>query len=185
MVTDYILGGSILHDRLCAMAEILSRLVSSAPRSIGIAQLEEATGRPAKELTKLCTSLWRAGLLVPDPGVGNRWSLACEPSAVTLEDVFRCVVAEQQERSKPAAKSSSPERAYSDVDLLVTQAMLAVNQSVFRHLRQFSLDRLKVSSTGMFPASSRHGSHTYFDDANDLALGGREAHHISPAPQFV
>ena len=185
MVTDYILGGSSLHDRLCAMAEILGKLVSSAPRSVSIAQLEEATGRPAKELTKLCASLWRAELLVPDPDAGQRWNLACEPSMVTLEDVFRCIVSEQQERSKPAAKLSAPERAFSDVDLLVTQAMLAVNQSVFKNLRQFSLDRLKASGAGMFPASTRRSRHSYFDDANDITLANRETHPISPTPQFV
>ena len=184
MVTDYMLGGSALHDRLCAMAEILGKLVSSAPRSVSIAQLEEASGRSSKELTKLCASLWRAELLTPDPNGANRWSLACEPSAVTLEDVFRCIVAEQQERSKPAAKQGNPVRAFSDVDLLVTQAMLAVNQSVFKHLRQFSLDRLKVSAAGMFPATSRtRGSD--FDAAGDLPIPGREAYPISPAPALA
>lgn len=152
---DYILGGSMLHDRLCAMAEIMAKLVSSAPRAVGMAQLEQVTGRPAKELAKLCDSLWRADLLLADPHGDESWRLACAPSAVTLEDIFRCIVAEQQAGAKPAAKPRQPEQPQSDVELLVMQAMIAVNQSVLKHLRQFSLDRLKVSATGMFPDARR------------------------------
>ena len=154
-VEDYILGGSKLHDRLCAMAEIMAKLVASAPRAVGIAQLEQATGRPANELAKLCDSLWRADLLLPDPRGGESWRLACEPSAVTLEDVFRCIVAEQQACAKPVAKLRNPEQPQNDVELLVMQAMIAVNQSVLKHLRQFSLDRLKVRASGTFPAVGR------------------------------
>lgn len=146
MIIDYILGESALHDQLCAMVEILGKLVSSAPRAVSIAQFEEATRRPRQELIKLCSSLESVDLLLPDPDSVNLWNLACEPSDVTLEDVFRCVIAEQQERSKPSSKLSHPDRAHRDVDLLVTQAMITINQSVFKHLRQFSLDRLKVGS---------------------------------------
>lgn len=185
MVTEYILGGRTLHERLCAMAEVLGKIVSSAPRSVGITQLEEASGRSSKELIKLCASLERAQLLLPDPQAANRWMLACEPSAVTLEDVFRCIVSEQQERSKGIEQLSSPTRAYSDVDLLVTQAMLAVNQSVFKNLRQFSLDRLKVSASGMFPVSRKHFEHPDFDLGGDAAIAGHEAGSRAPAQACV
>jgi hypothetical protein len=39
--------------------------------------------------------------------------------------------------------------------LLVMQATMSINQSVFQHLRQFSLDRLKMSAAGIFVASTR------------------------------
>lgn len=184
-VEDYILGGSRLHERMCAMAEIMAKLVSSAPRAVGIAQLELVTGRPAKELTKLCASLWRAELLQPDPLAGDSWRLACEPSAVTLEDVFRCIVAEQEACAKPAVKPRNPEQPQSDVELLVMQAMIAVNQSVLKHLRQFSLDRLKVSSSGMFPDARRKISDARLDQAADLelAVGARETGFVLPVQQ--
>ena len=34
--------------------------------------------------------------------------------------------------------------------MLVMQATMGINQSIFQHLRQFSLDRLKISAAGMF-----------------------------------
>jgi DNA-binding IscR family transcriptional regulator len=181
-VEDYILGGSGLHDRLCAMAEIMAKLVSSAPRAVSMAQLEQATGRPSKELTRLCGCLWRADLLLPGPRAGESWSLACEPSEVTLEDVFRCIVAEQQACAKPAAKPRKPECPRGDVDLLVMQAMIAINQSVLKHLRQFSLDRLKISATGMFPETRRKISEARLDDAAEIGItiAARDANLVLP-----
>jgi DNA-binding IscR family transcriptional regulator len=157
-VEDYILGGSKLHERLCVLTEIMAKLVSSAPREVGLSQLESATGRPAKDVAKLCASLWRAGLVEPSRGSDDCWRLACEPSAVTLEDVFRCVIAEQKFAAKPPAKSRNADQLQDDVELLVTQAMIAINQSILKHLRQFSLDRLKISATGAFPAAKKHGA---------------------------
>lgn len=173
-VEDCILGNSALHDRFFATTEILAKLVSSAPRAVSITQLEDTTGRTAKELAKLCTALARAGLLRQDGQSVDQWTLTCDPSFVTLEDVFRCVLAEQQVR-KSGAKASAPERAPNDVDLLVMQAMIAINQSVFKHLRQFSLDRLKISAAGMFPTSRRPLGDACLDDAFDLAISGRDA----------
>lgn len=154
MPINYLSEGSVSHDRLCAMVEILGKIVANAPRSIGMAQLEEETGRAAKDLAKLCASLVRSELVVRDPCAGNRWALACEPSTVTLEDVFRCMASEQQERAKPASGLRNSSRACRDVDLLVTLAMLAVNQSLFKILRQFPLDRLKVCGTGMVSSAN-------------------------------
>ncbi len=177
-VEDYILGNGALHERFLAITEILAKLVSSAPRAVSISQLEEATGRPARELTKMCAALEHASLLQQEaPG---KWKLTCEASLVTLEDVFRCVLAQQQGRAKPGAKSGAHERLSNDVDLLVTQAMIAINQSVFKHLRQFSLDRLKISAAGMFPATRRpERTARLDDDAFDVAISGRKANSVS------
>lgn len=160
-VDQYILGNSALYERLCLITEVLGKFVSSAPRAVDIAQLEKQTGRPAKELQKLCAVLCREQLLQPQPGQPHCWRLACEASRVTLEDAFRCVVAEKVTRAKTKAASGAHEAtgtAASDnavprreVDLLVMQATMDINQSVFRHLRQFSLDRLKVTAAGMLP----------------------------------
>ncbi|GAB3541137.1 hypothetical protein GCM10027343_11070 [Noviherbaspirillum agri] len=182
-VGDRILGSSVLHDRFFAITEILAKLVSSAPRSVSLSQLEDATGRSSRELTRLCGSLARAGLLCPDPRAPQKLQLTCDASQVTLEDVYRCVLSGQS-RNKPAnrtsAKSMPPERVCNDVDLLVTQAMIAINQSVFKHLRQFSLDRLKISAAGMFPERSRPLGDSCLDDAFDSAISGRKARLDSP-----
>lgn len=179
-VEDYILGNSALHARFFATTEILAKIVSSAPRAVSLAQLEEATGRPARELSRLCATLVRANLLRTDPTASHKWVLTCDPSLVTLEDVFRCVMAATPSRARSVAKSAVRERAQNDVDLLVMQAMIAINQSVFKHLRQFSLDRLKISAAGMFPAPRRALRDPDLDEAFDLALSGRESAYVSP-----
>lgn len=182
-VGDCILGNSALHDRFFAITEILAKLVSSAPRAVSITQLEDATGRNARELTKLCSCLARASLLRQDSQAADKWLLTCDASQVTLEDVYRCVLAEQgrtKAPAKPNPRAVMSERVSNDVDLLVTQAMIAINQSVFKHLRQFSLDRLKISAAGMFPARSSPLGESCLDDAFDLAISGREAHRVSP-----
>jgi DNA-binding IscR family transcriptional regulator len=172
-VEEFILGNGALHDRFFATTEILARLVSSAPRSVSMAQLEDSTGRSVRELSKLCQGLARAGLLCQDPKASGKWLLACDASQVTLEDVFRCVLAEQQGRTKAAGKAAG-DRASNDVALLLMQAMIAINQSVFKQLRQFSLDRLKISAAGMFPEPRRPSRPMYIDDAFNMATSSRD-----------
>lgn len=182
-VGDCILGSSVLHDRFFAITEILAKLVSSAPRAVSIAQLEDATGRNARELAKLCSGLARAGLIRTDPQAAGKWQLTCDASAVTLEDVYRCALAVQpRSRTAPrsVARPADAGHASGDVNLLVTQAMIAINQSVFKHLRQFSLDRLKISAAGMLPARSRPLGDACLDDAFDLAISRREGQRVSP-----
>lgn len=147
MTHDYLLGNAALHARFFATTQILAKLVSSAPRALSIAQLASETGRPARELGKLCQALGRTGMVRQDDGCQDRWRLAGEPSQVTLEDVFRCIMEEQTPRSgKTPAQTGA-----SDVDLLLMQAMIAINQSVSTQLRRFSLDRVKASSSAPFP----------------------------------
>lgn len=156
-VDDFIFGNSAMHEQLCVTAAILGKLVSSAPRAVTLAQLEECSERSTREVKKLCASLLRVGLLRQEKD--GAWALACAPSAVTLEDVFRCVVAEQQARVKASTQQKSPPHAISEVELLIMQATMAVNQSVFQHLRQFSLDRMKRSSGAIFPMRTQRYYH--------------------------
>jgi hypothetical protein len=130
MREDFILGDSALHQRLCAITEVLGKFVACAPRQLNIWHLAESTGRSERELEKLCVGLARAA-------VGQY----IDPSAAQLS-------------------GHRPQRFQHDADLLVMQAAMAINQSVFQHLRQFSLDRLKVSSAAAYPipSSSRHSS---------------------------
>lgn len=170
-VDDYILGNGVLHDRFRVTTEILSALVSSAPRSLSMAQLQSYTGRPSKELAKLCGALWRSMLTQPDEKVRGSWMLACAPSTVTLEDVFRCVIANQPPVAKPTiVKSADADQRHHDIDLLVMQATMAINQSVFRHLRQFSLDRLKVSAAAKPPLTRHEQRSRQYDNVHDFEV---------------
>ncbi|GIZ53084.1 hypothetical protein [Noviherbaspirillum aridicola] len=150
-----IFGSSSMYERLCLVTEVLGAFVSRAPRAVGIEQLARQTGRPEKELVRLCNALCRGQLLAGERG--NAWRLAGDASSVTLEDAFRFVVNEQAARGRTRPRAESEEAAQDsgarrEVDLLVMQAAISINQSVFQHLRQFSLDRLKVAASGMFPA---------------------------------
>jgi DNA-binding IscR family transcriptional regulator len=170
-INDYILGNSKLHDRFRISTEILGALVSSAPRSLSMAQLQSYTGRSPKELTKLCGALWRAMLTKPDRKVRGNWLLACAPSAVTLEDVFRCIIADQPHIAKPVVvKPEDADRRHHDVDLLVMQATMAISQSVFKHLRQFSLDRLKVSAAAKPSLRKRDQREVHYDNVYDFEV---------------
>lgn len=152
-----IFGSSSMYERLCLVTEVLGAFVSRAPRGVDIGQLARQTGRPEKELVRLCNALCREQLLT---GERNAWRLAGDASRVTLEDAFRFVVAEHAARGRSRQRPESAESddsaqdgsARREVDLLVMQAAISINQSVFAHLRQFSLDRLKVAASGMFPA---------------------------------
>jgi hypothetical protein len=145
-------GDEAFYARLCLMTDILGKFVSCAPRAIDLDQLVRETGRSRREVARLCDVLCREELLLQADPRKRRWRLGCEPSTVTLEDAYRCALATQP-RAKSASKAefSAEEHAPRDVDLLLMQASMSVNQSVLRLLRQFSLDRLKVTAAGMFP----------------------------------
>lgn len=155
-IDDFLLGDSALYARLCMTTEVLGHFVSCAPRSLALDQLERQTRMPVKDLLKLCAMLCREQVLRPHPKQPQCWVLACETSELTLEDAFRCVVSEQSGRARAAKRRAMAEAPLTDtvhreVDMLVMQATMGINQSVFQHLRQFSLDRLKMTAAGMIP----------------------------------
>jgi hypothetical protein len=156
-IDGFLLGDSALHARLCVATEVLCHFVSCAPHSLTLDQLKRQTRMPARDLMKLCATLCREQVLRPDSEQPQCWVLACETSELTLEDAFRCVVSEQSGRARAAkrralAKQPQADTIHREVDMLLMQATMGINQRVFQHLRQFSLDRLKVTAAGMFPA---------------------------------
>lgn len=154
-----IFGNGALHERFCATTDLLAKLVASAPRPMTLPQLQRATGRDARPLARLCAELSQEGLIIAN-AVGA-WQLARDPAAVTLDDVYRCVLAQETQRSRPAGKATE-HHANHAVDLLLMQAALAINQSVRQHLRQFSLDRLKPASAP-FPVGRRARASLHYD----------------------
>lgn len=151
-IDHYILGDAAFHARLSLVTEVLGKFVSAAPRAVDMAQLEKQKGRTTRELLRVCALLCREGLLTMEPKHSRRWKLTCAASVVTLEDVFRCVVAEKTVRGRAGLNNDEADASPREVDLLLMQATMEIQQSVFHHLRQFSLDRLKVGAAGMFPA---------------------------------
>ncbi|HEY0844646.1 MAG TPA: Rrf2 family transcriptional regulator [Noviherbaspirillum sp.] len=151
-IDPYLLGNAALYARLSLVTEVLGKFVSAAPCAVDVAQLEKQTGRSPRELQKVCAMLCREGLLQVQPKQTHQWVLACEASLVTLEDVFRCVMAEKRARDRARNAPGETDAPRREVDLLLMQATMGIQQSVFRHLRQFSLDRLKVGAAGMLGA---------------------------------
>jgi DNA-binding IscR family transcriptional regulator len=176
IVDDWLLGSQALHHRFFATTEILAKLVASAPRFVSLHQLENETGRKASRLIKLCASLEHASLLLRDPGGEQKWVLACSPGAVTLEDALRCVLMDQGRARRGNESQATSVRA--DLEIFLMQAMLAVNQCMFMQLRQFSLDRLKVSAAGAFPSVKRPLHNAHLDDNLDTAIQGRETNFV-------
>jgi len=163
---NFILGNSALHDRFRLATEILAATVSTAPAPVAMADLEHQTGRSDKDIGKVCALLERARLLErSDDG----WTLTLPASAMTLEDVFRCVVDAQSTRNRAANAAAAESRSH-DIDLLMMQATMEINQSVFQHLRRFSLDRLKSRASSMANLGSHYFRRSRYDDAPDFAF---------------
>jgi hypothetical protein len=158
-IDRFIIGDGTSYARLCLITDVLGKFVSYAPRAVGMVQLQRHTGRAPKELHRLCAMLCGAQLPQPDPSQRGSRRLACEASQVTLEDAFRCVLAERAARAKPKAAPQGDDEPEAtsrrEITLLLMQATMGINQSVYRHLRQFSLDRLKVTAASIRPAHMR------------------------------
>lgn len=148
---EHLLGNDGLYGRLCLATEVLGRLVFCAPKAVGIDELAATTRGTSREVLRICRTLCDDGLLVRAPGRRAGWRLACDPSTVTLEDAFRCLMAQQPARTnRPPAENDQAAVTESEVDVLVMQATMTINQSVLQLLRRFSLDRLRVAMPGSF-----------------------------------
>lgn len=167
----YLLGNSALHEQFRITTEVLGLLVSHAPRPVSIEELQSYTGRSTKELSKLCGALSRAALIQPVAKTRGSWKLECAPATVTLEDVFLCVIANHTLNAKPhSARPNGASHPQQDIDLLISQASMAINQSVFRHLREFSLDRLKFSAAARPPSRARDQNGSKFTNVHDFEV---------------
>jgi DNA-binding IscR family transcriptional regulator len=178
----FIFGKEMFNDRFLTMVEILVvmvKLTQSAPAPVTLRHLMAATNRSPRLLTALCGDLQRTGLLQQDCFCPDKWSLNCDPTRVSLEDVFRCAF--------PAVESTprSPGKASSGVELMVTNALIAIHQSFFKHLRDCSLHRVVISEAGMFPGKKR-SLRDFVEDGSKCVSGfGLAADCPSPLPTRV
>ena len=140
-VDDFLFADVLMDQKFRITTEILEQFVSNPSQELSSARLAEHTGRTVREVNQVCKKLQLVGLVEPVKPAARGWKLECDPNTITLEDVYRGVIAEAMPAADPAqdgVRSADPARS---VDLLIMQATMEVNQSIFRHLRQFSLGR--------------------------------------------
>lgn len=141
---DFFLSAS--YHRLHAVASVLERFVASAPRALYIEQLGNELGTTASEIRKICTSLHGIGLIAA-AGDGDCWTLVGAPGDITLEDVWLSVMGKKNAARKTVGMNAGRGPA-DEIDLLIGQALLAINQSISTQLRKCQLDRIKASQCG-------------------------------------
>ena len=139
---DFLFADFLMDQKFRITTEILELFVTNPSQDLSIAYLVEYTGHTTREITQICRKLQLAGLVQPAKNSSKVWMLVCDPSTITLEDVYRGMIANSQPTPSPASPEMERTRS---VDLLIMQATMEVNQSIFKHLRQFSLGRPRNS----------------------------------------
>jgi DNA-binding IscR family transcriptional regulator len=148
-----ILGNGALQKRFAAYVEVLGYIVQRAPRPVDLVPMEAALNRPVAALRRSCNELCDAGILKKSPKQAHAWVLMKALNDVTLDDVFRCVIAGGSSDRKPDEQSGGQTGGEElALEVFLTQALLRVDAHLYKHLRTFSLDRLKASAAGTFPS---------------------------------
>lgn len=79
----------------------------------------------------------------------DQWTLAGAPGDVTLEDAWQAVLHDQgPRRTMHGGAAATADAPADDIDLLLGQALLAINQSISAQLRKCQLDRIKAAQCG-------------------------------------
>jgi DNA-binding IscR family transcriptional regulator len=110
-----------------------------------MAALEKQTGYAARELQRICSGLWQAMLIAPNPAGG--WILSMPANRITLEHVFRCVVESPSPEEIGETVLVKPSAERPEVDAFIGQATITINQAVFQHLRRFTFSRLRFDGS--------------------------------------
>lgn len=174
----YILGNGILHEQLALTTKILAMLAAQTPHGMTLDAIASQTLQPARSLRKICDSLCRAEL-VQQRGRDN-WILTCTPSRLTLEDVYRAILAAPGHKDGGSPVNAPPVPApqpHNNLDLLLMQAAMAVNQNIFTQLRQFTLDRLMSTISASASTAPAAQYSTSYIRSRYLAPGALPAFH--------
>jgi DNA-binding IscR family transcriptional regulator len=150
-----ILGDGCLQERFTAYVEVLGHFVRNAPRSLSVAWMAERSGIPVTAAKRTFRALGSAGMLQNLRDGQGMWRLVKKPSDITLEEVFRCAVAANARRRRAASPHAIPVASL-DSELLLMQALQAVDDHLYRKLRTYSLDRLMAIDVASFPMKNRH-----------------------------
>lgn len=136
------------YQKLHAMATVLERFCARAPDAVTLNQLAKDIDLPRRTVRKLCSSLGSIGIIVATEAV-EKWSLSIHPSEVTLDDVWRAVLFLQTSSNATVFTRKGRDSA-DDIGVLLSQAILAVNQSISTHLKKFQLDKVRISQFGFW-----------------------------------
>jgi DNA-binding IscR family transcriptional regulator len=165
VLDDYIFGNSTLHAQLATSMKILAMLAAKAPKCVTLEAIQDATRHSAQEIRKICASFNHAGFATTPKELHDAWKLDCDLGSVTLEDVYLATMATfgsgNQSGAATTAATAEPSQQQTNLDLILMQATMTINQSLFRLLRQFTLDRLNISITTGAINSSKSYSTTY------------------------
>ena len=160
---DYIFGNSRLHAQLAIATKILALLAANAPQCVTLEAMQSATRRSAMELRKICKGFNRAGFVTTPEQPHDAWMLHCDLGTVTLEDVYLAITAGSGSSKKSVTGAAEPAASpqQNNLDLILMQATMSINQSLFRLLRQFRLDRLQIATAAGASSPSQAYSRTY------------------------
>jgi DNA-binding IscR family transcriptional regulator len=136
------------YQRLHEMATVLERFCARAPEPVTLDQLAGDIDLSRRTLKGLCSSLNSMGMILAADG-NDQWSLVVHPSKLTLDDVWRAA-SFRNRRAAANAPARSNGHAVDDIDMLISQALLAINQSISAHLKKFQLDSVRISQCGFW-----------------------------------
>lgn len=135
------LSDSAAFLRFQMAAAVLEKFVAAYPCPLNADVIARKLGIPVMDSTRMCRLLEEAGLLVPATEFQS-WNLGKPKGAVTLEDVWNAVGELIPQTLPPACQATEP----SATDLLVSQALIEMQQSIAQLLRQFQLHRVSTSA---------------------------------------
>jgi len=146
---DFIFCNYEMHDKFCAIAEILGLIVTIAPHPISMRQLERYTTRSNIEVRHICMDLVDVGILVRGYGQQEQWMLLKESRQITLEDVYTCLMQTQwafvEDGDTALEKLHTAGRVRATINTFIMQAVMEINQNMRKQLRLFPLDRVNLN----------------------------------------
>lgn len=128
------------QDSVLRFTEVLVIFVASSPQSVSVNDLVSRTQRTEGDILELVELLHQFELIKPHDGALGLWRLACDKSAITLDDVLTSAL--HTFGFEPFCAASKLE----SIDAFLTSAFMSVGQNVGKTLRQFSLDRVPRTS---------------------------------------
>lgn len=153
---EFILGNATLHLQLSTALAVMTQLICNASHPPTAQQLSETLDVSLRYLRKLLRTLSDGGLLKPHEKNADTWTCTRAPHAISLADIYYCLVSEKEEGKAPFIAAAQADASTSSAELLMMQATMAINQIVLQHLQRFDLGRLKVAESAMmFTASLR------------------------------
>ena len=123
------------------LARVLEHFVAAAPAEVRLDQLAKHCGMSKYAIRKICLRLQEEGLISATEN-SLYWNLAKPAGGITLEDAWRISMADAPRISTNVPVTG---KFTTEMDLLITQALWNIDQSISSHLRCVQLDRVSQS----------------------------------------